>query len=1062
MNTSTHLLHLCLDQQKCWQRGERVVVEDYLDREPTLANNPEAALDLIYNEILLREKHGEPPHLEEYLSRFPKFSRQLKLQFDVHRALDEQRFTQLTEKGQSGARVAAATSTSIGQMLRSQSGNSYAILGELGRGGMGVVYHARHVELKRDVALKMVLAGIHADENEIERFRIEAEAIARLQHPNIVQVYEIGSHDGCPYLALEYVNGPSLQDLLARCKPSMKSTARLVETLARAMHHAHERAIVHRDLKPANILLAPDQNFISQAGARQEWSFETNSWMPKITDFGLAKVLDSEGKQSVSAAFLGTPSYMAPEQAVGNSRTLDRRADIYALGAILYELLTGQPPFQAASMLETLAQVRSEEPVSPARIKSAVPRDLETICLKCLTKNPDRRYATALELAEDLRRFIASEPIQARPANFIQRTSKWIKRRPMTASLIAVLGLGGIMFAVSWLSSRHQTLLDVAGAHARFVDFCEKRDQALGDIYAETFIHKRDSATVVDQVRQEVLRAFRLMEEPDENAAPRPDPLWTDAEKAEAQLGCAELLIGLGKMLMLPIPHEAETARVQRIKQALAMLDFAARIAPFTKSWQSWCLRRAECERALGNQEQASAELTPASTTNPAGLMDSFLLGQDLVRNHPEKAIANLQAARGLQNNCWPALFLGYALVRTGRAAEAEKVLSQVPAQGPALVYGLLLHAQASQALGQFRGAESDYQKALQQNLDEDAQYALDVGRACLFFAKKDLDAAALDFKRAIALKPAHYQAHLGLAQVYSRQGHEDLAANEFAEAIRLQPPTLSLGMEPLLWRGINLTRERRFEQAVQACDEALRLQPEAAIPHGLKARALLALGRYTDAVESFNRYEQKGGPLVTDLYRGRGQARMQLHDYLGAKDDYSRALSLGASYDLYLHRGWAYFFADALQPAAKDFSKARELNSAEPDPCIGLGLCEAYRNDYPGALTHARAAEQLSIRSPEMMHNLACIYSLASRSGTHDQVEYGQKAVALLRQALEHVPSSNRDAFWKKKMLPDRALDPIRHSKEFKALEKEMARRGMTFAAGSLEDMQTRSRDGL
>ena len=261
---------------------------------------------------------------------------------------------------------------------------------------MGVVYKARQVRLNRPVALKMILAGAHAGAEAAARFLAEAEAVAKLQHPNIVQIFHIGEHDGLPYFEMEYVGGGSLADRLDGTPRPPREAARLVETLAGAMAEAHRLGIVHRDLKPANILLTPE-------GA------------PKVADFGLAKLLNVESGLTRTDSILGSPSYMAPEQAEGKTKEVGPAADVYALGAILYELLTGRPPFRGATVLETLEQVKTAEPVPPSRLVPGLPRDVETIALKCLQKDPGRRYESAAALAEDLRRFLAGEPIVARP-----------------------------------------------------------------------------------------------------------------------------------------------------------------------------------------------------------------------------------------------------------------------------------------------------------------------------------------------------------------------------------------------------------------------------------------------------------------------------------------------------------------------------------------------------------------------------------------------------------------------------------------------------------------------
>jgi WD40 repeat protein len=304
----------------------------------------------------------------------------------------------------------------------------YETLGELGRGGMGVVYRARQVRLNRPCALKMILAGAHATPEAAARFLAEAAAIAKLQHHHIVQIHHIGEAEGLPFFELELLPGGSLDQKLDGTPWPPGRAAHLAEQLARGIAAAHALGVVHRDLKPANVLLAAD-------GA------------PKITDFGLAKALDSESGLTRSEAILGSPSYMAPEQAGGKTKGAGPAADVYALGAILYELLVGRPPFRGATILETLEQVKTVEPVPPSRLVPRLPRDIETIGLKCLQKDPSRRYESAAALAEDLRRYQAGEPIVARPVGSVERTWRWCRRNPAVAVLAA--GVAVLLVAVA-------------------------------------------------------------------------------------------------------------------------------------------------------------------------------------------------------------------------------------------------------------------------------------------------------------------------------------------------------------------------------------------------------------------------------------------------------------------------------------------------------------------------------------------------------------------------------------------------------------------------------------
>jgi serine/threonine-protein kinase len=323
----------------------------------------------------------------------------------------------------------------------------YQILEVLGRGGMGVVYKARQLGLDRVVALKMIPGDGPAEISTLVRFRAEAQAVARLRHPNIVQIYDVGelpSADGLPgrpYFSMEFLEGGSLARRLARELPTPRQAAELIETLARAVHHAHGQGIVHRDLKPGNVLLDKDGT-------------------PKVSDFGLARRLAGDGEsarlsaQTRSGDVLGTPGYMAPEQAAGRSKEVGPAADVYALGAILYECLAGRPPFEGRTEVETLHRLLQEDPEPPARLRPGLPRDLQTVCLKCLEKEPARRYPTAETLADDLRAFLGGEPIQARPAGATARLTRWARRRPTVAVLVAVgaAALLGVGVGAWWYS----------------------------------------------------------------------------------------------------------------------------------------------------------------------------------------------------------------------------------------------------------------------------------------------------------------------------------------------------------------------------------------------------------------------------------------------------------------------------------------------------------------------------------------------------------------------------------------------------------------------------------
>ena len=321
----------------------------------------------------------------------------------------------------------------------------YELIEEVGRGGMGVVYQARQASLKRTVAVKMILEGRFAGEDDVRRFRLEAEAAANLDHPGIVPIFEIGEHEGRHYFSMGYVEGQNLANLVAAGPLPALEAAKLVRQLAEAVQYAHERGVIHRDLKPANVLLDVQGR-------------------PRVTDFGLAKMLKTDNSLTTPGQVMGTPSYMPPEQASGQAKGVGPEADVYALGAILYCLLTGRPPFQASNAVDTLLQVLEREPVLPRQLNGEVPRDIETIAMKCLQKDPKRRYSSAREFAEDLGRYTRGEPIQARPLGARERVAKWARRRPALATAVAVIMLVSTLGAAGVLWQWQQTRRALARA----------------------------------------------------------------------------------------------------------------------------------------------------------------------------------------------------------------------------------------------------------------------------------------------------------------------------------------------------------------------------------------------------------------------------------------------------------------------------------------------------------------------------------------------------------------------------------------------------------------------
>ncbi len=886
----------------------------------------------------------------------------------------------------------------------------YEILAELGRGGMGVVYKARQLRLNRIVALKMILrTGAAADEVARFRFRIEAEAIARLQHPNIVQIHEVGEHEGRPFFSLEFVEGGSLQQKLQAAPQPPREAARLAETLARAMHAAHERGIVHRDLKPANVLLTPEGT-------------------PKITDFGLAKRLDAPDGHTRTGVILGTPSYMAPEQAQGEAKTVTHAADVWALGAVLYEMLTGRPPFHGANTWATVAQVLTQEPVPPGRLQPAVPRDLDTICLKCLQKDPGKRYATATALADDCAAFLEGRPIMARPAGCWERAVKWARRRPATAALVAVsvlalaFALAGLLFYAGYLDQRAQVAeqelseerrieavrgqahaalaageaavarqewaaartelmraLDLTRSEQRLEalrapaaalrETAERRLEALQrlerfrGLYETALFHSLHVSALdrPENVRTARAAAGRALALFGLDRATPTDPKTADLTEGDGRKvrdRCYQLLFLLAEALAQPLESEAAPAQA---RQALAALD---RASGWHRPTRTYHLRRAGYLDRLSDAagaaaaRRAAAKL-PADADGPA---ENFMRGEECYRRQDfAGAVGHLD--RVLQReprHFWAQYLLANCYLRTRRLAEARAAWTACLNIRSDFVWGRLNRAftltelaaggPPAEAAALYRAAEGDLREALTLPRNAEANYVLHVHRGLLHLRQRQLEEAATDFAAAGKLRPQEFAASLNLAQVREQQGRLGEAVAALDEAVTARPELATLYRTRArlhLKRGDTKAALADLDEAIRRESPTTPSPTRLAEDHKERGVLLADLKRYEEAVRAYDA-ALKLHPDDVVVHRLRAEALLELNRHreaLAALDEYLERVVQASAY--YRKRG---------EPVAKVYLTRGRLRAE-------LGRAAAALDDYTHVLALAPDAATFALR---------------------------------------------------------------------------------------------------
>ena len=738
----------------------------------------------------------------------------------------------------------------------------FEILGELGHGGMGIVYKARQDRLKRLVALKMIRSDWHGNPEHLARLEIEAEAVARLNHPNIVRIYEIGKTGRVAYVVLELLEGGTLKQRLAGTPQPVREAACLLSALARGVHAAHVAGILHRDLKPSNVLFDRDG-------------------VPKIADFGLAKRLEVEDGETQTGQILGTPSYMAPEQAKGWDREIGAPADIYSLGAILYEMLTGRPPLRGTTAMETLKLVQEEDPVPPSQLRSKLPFDLETICLKCIARDPRKRYPDALSLADDLDRYLAGESILARRVPLWQRGVKQARKRPVTSVLVAVAIAAALIVAIAALREQAQSrrvrqeedervngvlhladqaLFDAQGALAqqrwhevreivtellspirkekepRIVLMRDKAERLLAqaglgrDEQTATeqararfrrFIELRDEALFLDTTRfadglgnspeatcraaREGLRVFGQSGSGDEWTLSSLPPALSSPEREEVKSGFYQLLLVLADA----VSQSPGAKPAQRAEEAMRIVNRAEGLR--TPATRAFHLRRADFLEMKGDREGAANERTDAGRLAPADAFDLFLMGRESSRRSdwPE-AISQLSDATQRQpEHFWAQCLLAICHLQTHQPAKARIGLNACLQRKPDLAWLYMLRGIAN--------AEAAREDMGRRGTDQ------------VKFASAQFAAAEADYRTAIELlgdKNEHAELRyvLLLNRGMMRLVRDDLsaAAADFHEAIRLNHRRFDAFVD----LGQVYQRQERTDDALEQFAKAIERKP--------------------------------------------------------------------------------------------------------------------------------------------------------------------------------------------------------------------------------------------
>jgi eukaryotic-like serine/threonine-protein kinase len=1047
-------------------------VDDYVALWPALAGALGLPVWLMGEEYRVRRLWGDRPARAELIARFPACAGELgplleQIDRDIAR---EQKTVRTQGSPRSVALAQGLDSRPVPAPADFRRLPGIEILETIGRGGMGVVYKARQVALNRLVAVKMVLAGRHATADEHARFRREAELAARIKHPNIAQIYEVGELSEQPYQVLEFVDGVTLQNVLERGRPAPQPAARLVEVLARAIAVAHQNGVVHRDLKPSNVLV-PRAALLTERG--HDW--DGLAWESvKVVDFGLAKPVETtlynaaiDQRATFTGALLGTPCYMAPEQAGGPRTAVGPAADVYALGAILYELLVGQPPFRGESLADTLDQVRTREPAAPRQLNASVPSDLETICLRCLRKDPGRRYATALALAEDLRRFRANEPILARPVSGRERLWLWGRRRPLVAGLAtacALFALAAVVVGIYYSLSLARAL-DLAAdrgqqAEQNFLDALETVRRSLVILGNERLAPVPE----VEDARREALSAAVVMLERLGQRRATSDPAL-EHELARTYMGMGRISLFLGGY------RQAEHS----FREALAILERLRQRAPSDRALLREC---ADAELQI-----VSSLHDPATAVEERSLRSARAIEilERLAHDDPSLKAA-LAAANIVAGNITGS---PHKRAHFTRAVELYEVLATTDpaAFQPRLARALFSLAEDNRQQGSIATASSLFERALAiwraipvERLDDTDRVAyaesLNTAGALLMEPSGPADSArraeavAL-VRQGLALReqmvvrqPRVYAYRDGLSRAYgvfalalARLGRylEAQTALERAKTVReaIIRDFPELKDEPFFLAEL-LVNQASFEGATGNMAQAIATSKRAI--ELIEAEAQRRSGWGRGQLPLSQTPQNLAIQLTVD---GRAEQALPWHDRSIAEADAAAKLPSDTSADreqgvlVHAARAQTYEALGRFSAAAADWKLADELcDSGERGLYTSLfarALAEA--GDYQGTELVLEAAARGAV-TPVVDYNLACAGSLAVSSIDRDTRLQGHQKQSLrarfVHAAIEHLQRARgaglfADPAQLVNLDHDADLDALRSEPDFTALRRSL-----------------------